>query len=332
MSVEKQCDTIANAHATSPPEPEPEAVSNFVAEQQDRLPSDLALLHVGGTAPSARALAWVRLFHSDLMVENFKDDELEAVDEWEERLQSDTEERKGVGCLDECEVAAGFDQSVPYEIEFHLFMLAHGTSPETADADGLPDPDVAGATVVAGACCEVYMNSSVGLLTYLVTHTSQRGKGLARRLCNEVRQTVRARSPRGSDSLLVLECHRAGVTDETMHCLARLATYEKLGWLGLNECPFVVPAVREGLDDPEPGNMCLLVHGSCVRSLQDDRAIEGTDSDGGGVDAEILRAWFMEYWAACYSEDLTPLRRMIEYLEPLSLVPIVPPTHCALRE
>jgi hypothetical protein len=36
--------------------------------------------------------------------------------------------------------------------------------------------------------------------------------------------------------------------------------------------------------------MCLLVHSSAAQE------VEG----GRGVDAATLRAWFMEYWAACY--------------------------------
>ena len=321
MKAERRYGAISSALSHSlEPEPEP--------AQQGQLPSDLILLHVGGTAPSARALDWVRLFHSGLMVDNFSGDELEPVDEWVGMLQSDAEERMGIGCLDEREVTAGFDQTVPYEIEFHLFMLAHGTFPETTDADGLPL--TTGATVVAGACCEIYMNSSVGLLTYLVTHASQRGRGLARRLCDEVRRTVRAQSPKGLDSLLMLECHRAGVPDENMDSLARLAAYEKMGWLGMNELPFVAPAVSEGMGTLEPGNMCLLVDGNCMRSDRSSQTSEGTSDEG--VDTEILRAWIMEYWAACYSDDLRPLRRMIEYFEPLDLVPIVPPTQCTLTE
>eukprot|EP01048_Picozoa_sp_COSAG05_P006776 COSAG05_NODE_456_length_9625_cov_17.941214_3_plen_269_part_00 len=233
MEAERRCGAISSALSHSlEPEPEPAG----------RLPSDLILLHVGGTAPSARALDWVRLFHSGLMVDNFSGDELEPVDEWIGMLQSDAEERMGIGCLDEREVTAGFDQTVPYEIEFHLFMLAHGTFPETTDADGLPL--TTGATVVAGACCEIYMNSSVGLLTYLVTHASQRGRGLARRLCDEVRRTVRAQSPRGLDSLLMLECHRNRPTDPSVgRSVGRSAVGRRLqaeiprpAWLSQRSC------------------------------------------------------------------------------------------------
>eukprot|EP01047_Picozoa_sp_COSAG01_P099800 COSAG01_NODE_29754_length_630_cov_1.192090_2_plen_168_part_00 len=113
------------------------------------------------------------------------------------------------------------------------------------DADGLPDP--AGARVVAGACTEIYLNSSVGLLTYLVTSPEARGRGLARRLCDEVLQLVHRRAPLQELSLVVLECHRSGVPDAVMAAHARLAAYERLGWWGFDQLPFVAPAVSEGM-------------------------------------------------------------------------------------
>ena len=52
-----------------------------------------------GAEPSARALAWLRLFHASLMVPNFEGDELEPVEEWEAMLSADAEERAGEGEL-----------------------------------------------------------------------------------------------------------------------------------------------------------------------------------------------------------------------------------------
>eukprot|EP01047_Picozoa_sp_COSAG01_P086091 COSAG01_NODE_19203_length_1024_cov_1.943784_1_plen_203_part_10 len=114
----------------------------------------LQLVHVGGTSPSARGLDWVRLFHAGLMTTNFIGDELEPVEEWEGMLSADASERAGLGALGDRESACGFAADVPYEIEFHLFMLAEVAAEHVGevDADGLPDP--AGARVVAGACTE----------------------------------------------------------------------------------------------------------------------------------------------------------------------------------
>jgi hypothetical protein len=47
--------------------------------------------------------------------------------------------------------------------------------------------------------------------------------------------------------VVVLECHRAGVPDEVMNSEMRLLAYERLGWLGFAECPFVAPATAEGM-------------------------------------------------------------------------------------
>jgi GNAT superfamily N-acetyltransferase len=189
----------------------------------------------------------VRLFHAGLMTTNFIGDELEPVEEWEGMLSADASERAGLGALGNRESACGFAEDVPYEIEFHLFMLAEVAAQHVGevDADGLPDP--AGARVVAGACTEIYLNSSVGLLTYLVTSPEARGRGLARRLCDEVLQLVHRRAPLQELSLVVLECHRSGVPDAVMAAHARLAAYERLGWWGFDQLPFVAPAVSEGM-------------------------------------------------------------------------------------
>jgi hypothetical protein len=94
--------------------------------------------------------------------------------------------------------------------------------------------------------------------------------------------------------------------------------------------------------------MVLLVHDSCTKSIaaqtkvdpgasslepQCEPELEGKRSKRSnqrcrGSDAETLRKWLMEYWAACYSEDLSPLRAMMDYLEPLDIVPVVAPSTC----
>ena len=172
------------------------------------------------------------------------------------------------------------------------------------------------------------MHSSVGLLTYLVSAPAARGQGLARQLCAKVLAVVGCRSRRGESSPVVLECHRAGVPDAVMNSGARLQAYERMGWLGLHELPFVAPAVSDGMDTIA-NPMCLLVHSSATGSLQTDAAPAPEDV---GLDAAVLREWLLEYWAACYSEDLSPLRMQFEYLESKQRVPTVPPSQCVIRE
>ena len=264
-----------------------------------------------GAEPSARALAWLRLFHASLMVPNFEGDELEPVEEWEAMLSADAEERAGEGELGARSVPAGFEEAVPYEISMHVLLLVE-PGPGPRDADGLPEPE--GGRVLAGTCVELYCNSGVGLLTYIVSHADQRGKGHARRLCAEVVRVVHAESKLGAAAPVVLECHRSATPDPVMDPAKRLLAYEKIGWLGMKEMPTVCPAVSEGMGSIE--GMCMLVH----------------ESVGGAappvLEAAVLSAFLVEYWAACYSEDLRPLRAMLEYLAPLQAVPLVPPSQC----
>ena len=279
------------------------------APEHEQLPPPSFELIEAGTSPSARALAWVRLFHSSLMVQNFLGDELEPIDEWEAMLTADATEQSGEADLGYRETPAGFEgRVVAYDISMHIFMLVEPGA-GARGADGLPDPD--GGRVLAGTCCELYQNSGVGLLTYIVSRDDQRGKGHARRLCAEVGRIVRAESKLGAAAPVILECHRSDTDDPIMEPAKRLLAYEKIGWLGIKEMPTVCPATSEGMSSLE--GLCMLTQ------LAD---------EGGELSAETFGEFLVEYWAACYSEDLTPLGAMLEYLAPLKTIPLYPPSEC----
>ena len=282
------------------PEPQPEA------EVEPDLKTDFELIKTG-LGPTPRAMEWVRLFHESLMLRNFEGDELEPIEEWEAMLTADAEEQAGLGDLGEREVPAGFEgRVIPYEISMHIFMLVEpGSGPR--DPDGLPSVD--GGRVVAGSCCELYRNSGVGLLTYIVSAEDQRGRGHARRLCREVVGVIRAESKLGAAAPVILECHRSDTADNVMEPAKRLLAYEKIGWRGIKEMPTVCPATAEGMSS---------IEGLCMLAMV----------DGGQLNAKMFAEFLTEYWAACYSEDLTPLRVMLEYLEPLEIVPLVAPSDC----
>ena len=89
----------------------------------------------------------------------------------------------------------------------------------------------------------------------------------------------------------------------------RLLAYEKIGWRGIKEMPTVCPATAEGMSS---------IEGLCMLAM----------TDGGELSAALFAEFLTEYWAACYSEDLTPLRIMLEYLQPLKHVPMVLPSEC----
>ena len=292
---------MASQHANDcAPAPEPEA------EVELDLRGDFELIETG-LGPTPRAMEWVRLFHESLMLRNFEGDELEPVEEWEAMLTADAEEQAGLGDLGEREVPAGFeDRVVPYEISMHIFMLVE-PGPGPRDPDGLPLAE--GGRVVAGSCCELYRNSGVGLLTYIVSAEDQRGRGHARRLCREVVRVIRAESKLGTAAPVILECHRSDTADNVMEPAKRLLAYEKIGWRGIKEMPTVCPATAEGMSS---------IEGLCMLAMV----------DGGQLNAKLFAEFLTEYWAACYSEDLTPLRIMLEYLEPLEKVPLVAPSEC----
>jgi GNAT superfamily N-acetyltransferase len=260
-----------------------------------------------GLGPTPRALNWLRLFHESLMLPNFEGDELEPIEEWEAMLTADAEERAGLGDLGDRENPAGFEgRVVPYDISMHIFMLVE-PGPGLRDADGLPPAE--GGRVLAGSCCELYRNSGVGLLTYIVSAEDQRGRGHARRLCAEVVRAVRAESKLGAAAPVILECHRSDTPDNIMQPAKRLLAYEKIGWRGIKEMPTVCPATADGMGS---------IEGLCMLAMV----------DGGELSAALFAEFLTEYWAACYSEDLTPLRNMLEYLQPLEHVPMVPPSEC----
>jgi hypothetical protein len=190
----------------------------------------------------------------------------------------------------------------------HVFMIVEpGLGPR--DVDGLPDPE--GGRVLAGSCCELYKNSGVGLLTYIVSRNGQRGKGHARRLSAEVGRVIRAESKLGPSAPVILECHRSDTEDSIMEPAKRLLAYEKIGWLGIKEMPTVCPATSEGMGSLE--GLCMLV-----------QLAEEVEH----LSAKRFGEFLVEYWAACYSLDLTPLRTMLEYLAPLGAVPLSPPSEC----
>jgi GNAT superfamily N-acetyltransferase len=297
------------AHMASAPQPEPQPEPEPEPEPQQPLPPPPPFeLIETGLGPTARAMEWIRLFHESLMLDNFEGDELEPIDEWEAMLTVDADEQAGLGTLGDREVPAGFEgRVVPYEISMHIFMLVE-PGPGPRDADGLPCPE--GGRVLAGSCCELYRNSGVGLLTYIVSHADQRGRGHARRLCAEVVRVIRAESKLGAAAPVILECHRSGTADNIMEPAKRLLAYEKIGWRGIREMPTVCPATAEGMSS---------IEGLCMLAMVD---------AGLGLSSTLFEEFLVEYWAACYSEDLTPLRAMLDYLEPLDTVPMVPPSEC----
>ena len=301
------------AHMAAPePEPEPQPQPQLqsapepAAVPENSGAANYELIQTG-LGPTPRALEWLRLFHESLMLKNFEGAELEPVEEWEAMLTADAEEQAGLGDLGDREIPAGFEgHLVPYEISMHVFMLVE-PGPGPRDADGLPP--VKGGRVLAGSCCELYRNSGVGLLSYIVSAEDQRGRGHARRLCGEIVRVIRAESKLGAAAPVILECHRSDTPDNVMQPSKRLLAYEKIGWRGIKEMPTVCPATAEGQSSID--GLCML-----------------TMVDGGKLSAAVFADFLTEYWAACYSEDLTPLRTMLDYLQPLENVPLVPPSEC----
>lgn len=93
----------------------------------------------------------------------------------------------------------------------------------------------------------------------------------------------------------------------------------------MKDLPCVCPAVAAGMNSIE--GMCILVHSSATVSYS---AVESGQIEGSqaGLSARLFDSWLREYWAACYSEDLAPLRDMLDYTSEYKLIPLVPPSLC----
>eukprot|EP01065_Artemidia_motanka_P020179 TRINITY_DN24167_c0_g1_i2.p1 TRINITY_DN24167_c0_g1~~TRINITY_DN24167_c0_g1_i2.p1 ORF type:complete len:203 (+),score=30.18 TRINITY_DN24167_c0_g1_i2:188-796(+) len=171
---------------------------------------------------------------------------------------------------------AGCSKEEQYRLRFAMHLIVRGEGPE--------------AEIMAGSSFEHYMCSNWCLLTYIVTSSQHRRKGLARKLIDGIRESV-------PGAPLVLEAHRSSTPDPTMDSGDRLVAYSRMGFCGVRGLPYVAPAVSE-----EHGNavgLLLLVHGSAVRD--------------GGIDADDLASFIREYWAACYARDVAPLVEMLRY-------------------
>ena len=185
---------------------------------------------------SSRQLGWLQLFHSSLMTtDNFEEDELEELEEWEAMLEPGSDQSSGVGSFRGRREEAGLGgvEDTRFDLELLVLLAVEtGNADDSSDDDdGIPEP--AGGHVLSGAVCELYLASCVAHMTYLVTQPCARGKGLARQLCGELVRTVHDRlGGRDNTAAILLECHRAGATDGSMSPTARLSTYERLGWLG----------------------------------------------------------------------------------------------------
>lgn len=279
-----------------------------------------------------RELRWLELFHSSLMTTaNFELDELEDLDEWKAMLVPGPAQSSGVGSLRGRRVPAGFNSALDTKLDLELHVLLVAETGSTDDDDVVPDP--AGGRVLSGAVCELYLASSVAHMTYLVTHPSHRGKGLARRMCGELVHAVHERFD-GHTTAILLECHRVGATDGSMSPAARLSTYERLGWLGCDVLPFIPPMLEVGADPTPIGQLCLLVHESCCHSgeqqapQEDEAPSTAAGAPGKTVGARCVRSWLLEYWSKYHDEDLTPLRVMVDYIDSVedTGLPVVPPS------